>query len=55
MTDYAVLLGIAKAGLLDALRDIGNVLNRNKIDDETKNDLQSVHAHLSDVVQRIRT
>ena len=55
MIDYPMRLGMARAGLLDIHRDLGRVLNRCKLDDDTNSQLQVIHAHINDVLARIRT
>jgi len=55
MIDYPMRLGMARAGLLDIHRDLGRVLNRCKLDDETNDLLQAIHQHISDVLARTRT
>lgn len=56
MIDYAVRLGKAIAGIQDARRDLGRVLNRAKeITDETNDDLQGIYARLQDTIERVST
>jgi len=57
-TDYPVILGMARAALLDTKEEIGAVLNLRhggKLDDETNNELQRIYASLSDRIRRIQT
>jgi hypothetical protein len=54
-TDYPVILGMARGGLLDIHYRLGRVLNTCKLDDDTNQDLQEIHQYISDLLKRIQT